>query len=94
MPRPFVYKKLDSILKYGDTCETVSLGHNVMWGIKNEEDWVTLCKEDTFGMEEKHLHRKYSRLFYASETTARTQANKLNKLFNTDKYRVAKVGEM
>lgn len=94
MPRPYIYRKLDSVLKYGDTRETVSLGYDVMWAVKNEEDWVTLCKEDVFGVDNNQSHRKYTRLFFASETVARTQANKLNKMFNTDKYRVVKVGEM
>lgn len=94
MARPYVYKKLDAVLKYGDTRETVSLGHDVMWAVKNEQDWVTLCKEDTFGVDDNQVNRKYTRLFFASETVARTQASKLNKIFNTDKYRVVKVGEM
>ena len=94
MARPFVYRKLDAVLKSGDTRETLALGYDVMYGVKYDNDWVTVCKEDTYRMESSHVYRKYTRLFFVSETVAQTQANKLNKMFNTDKYRVVKVGEM
>lgn len=91
MPRPFVYKKLDAVLKYGDTLETLALGYDTMYGVKCGDDWVTICKEDTFKVREIPTYRKYTRLFFVSKTTAETQANKLNKLFKTDRYRVEKI---
>ena len=91
MPRPFVYKKLDAVLKYGDTLETLALGYDTMYGVKYGDDWVTICKEDTYKVQEIPTYRKYTRLFFVTKATAQTQAKKLNKLFKTDQYRVEKI---
>lgn len=91
MPRPFVYKKLDSIFKSGDHMETHALGYNTMWGVKKGEDWITLCREDIMAFDNKKAYRKYARLFFVTKATAQTQCDKLNKLFNTTEYRVESI---
>ena len=91
MPRPFVYKKLDSVFKSGDHMETHALGFDTMWGVKKGEDWITLCREDVMSMDSKQAYRKYARLFFVTQASAQTQADKLNKLFNTTEYRVESI---
>lgn len=92
MARPTAYTRIARILESGKECETVVLGQQQMWGIKHGEYWVTLCKEDTYGLKNwKGNGLKYTRLFYSTLQVAQTQADKLNRLFNTDEYIVAEI---
>ena len=90
MARPFVYKKLDTILKSNDIKETYALGCEVMYGIKKGTQWVTICRADPYLLSNKNP-RKYIRLFYATENVAHTQAQKLNNTFNTNEYHVVQI---
>ena len=93
MPRPHKYQRLDCVLETGKDLETVALGHAVMYGVKKGTNWVTVCKEDTFGITgvPPSNQRKYTRLFYATRKPAQSQANRLNRIFNTDQYVVAEI---
>lgn len=94
MARPLKYHRLDRVLENGKVCETVSLGYDVMYGVKKGNDWVTLCKEDTYGMtgwKASGNFRRYSRLFYTSSHVAQRQADRLNRLFGSTEYRVVPI---
>ena len=91
MVRPHVYKPLDRLMMPGETREHVVLGHDHMYGIKKGSDWVTLCKEDIYGFDLNNVNRKYTRLFFVSEKAAQNQVDKLNKMFNSTEYKIAKV---
>tara|TARA_Y100000004_G_scaffold148939_1_gene170671 strand:+ start:441 stop:716 length:276 start_codon:yes stop_codon:yes gene_type:complete len=91
MPRPYHYTRLHNTMTAGDTCETVALGHDHMYGVKCGDKWVTICKEDTFRLTTGQAYRKYTRLFYATRKPAQSQADKLNRIFNTNEYQVAKI---
>ncbi len=91
MPRPHHYTRLNSTLLPGDDCETLALGSDAMYGVKNGEQWVTVCKEDVFRLNTGQAYRKYQRLFFASRKSAQSQCNKLNKIYKTNQYVVAKV---
>ena len=78
-------------MRSGDICETQALGSDRMYGIKYNEQWVTICKEDTFRLCKGQTYRKYTRLFFATRKSAQTQCDNLNKMFNTDEYQVAEI---
>jgi hypothetical protein len=75
----------------GDACETLALGSDHMYGVKHGDQWVTICKEDVFKLTTGQAYRKYTRLFYATRKPAQSQADKLNRMFNTDEYVVVKI---
>ena len=91
MPRPEHYTRLHNTLKSGDMCETIALGSNTMYGVKNGDQWVTVCKEDIFKLNKGQTYRKYTRLFFATKRSAQSHCDKLNKMFNTDEYVVAEI---
>ena len=91
MPRPQHYTRLHNTLKSGDMCETLALGSDHMYGIKYNEQWVTICKEDTFRLCKGQSYRKYTRLFFATRKSAQTQCDNLNNMFKTNQYKVTKV---
>ena len=90
MPRPFVYKHLDKTLISGDLRETIALGFGSMYAVKKGNDWVTICRQDAFGLKPSE-GRKYQRLFFATEQTAKRHASKLNKIYNSTEYTVVKI---
>ena len=91
MPRPKHYRELDKTLVPGRMHETISLGHSHMWGVKKGDDWITICYEDAYKINPSKVYRKYSRLFFATEKSAKNQVDKLNRLFHTTEYKVAKI---
>tara|TARA_Y100001973_G_C5130998_1_gene297770 strand:+ start:264 stop:539 length:276 start_codon:yes stop_codon:yes gene_type:complete len=91
MPRPYLYRKLDSVFKSGDHMETHALGFDTMWGVKKGDDWITLCREDVYQVDNKPAYRKYARLFFATQQSAQTQADKMNKMFKSTEYRVESI---
>ncbi len=91
MPRPNHYTRLHNTLLPGDSCETLALGADAMYGVKCGELWVTVCKEDVFRLNTGQAYRKYQRLFFATRKSAQAQCDKLNRIFNTNQYEVAKV---
>jgi len=90
MARPFVYEHLDRRVLPTDSRETISLGIKHMWGVKKGDNWVTICKQDAYGID-PNIGRKYTRLFFASKTVAQTHCNKLNSIFNTQDYQVEQI---
>ena len=91
MPRPHHYTRLHNTMLPGDSCETLALGSDAMYGVKSGAQWVTICKEDIFRLQRGQAYRKYQRLFFATRRSAQTQCDNLNKMFNTDEYKVAKI---
>jgi len=92
MPRPFVYKRIDRILENGKDLETVVLGHPHMWGVMHGDLWVTIAKQDTHGIKNwKNNGLKYQKLYFSTQHMAQTHADRLNKLFYTNEYKVAKI---
>ena len=89
MSRPYFYKQLDKITKTDNMCDIIALGYDTMWGVKHGDDWVTVCREDAFNF--KSTYRTYTRLFFATEKAAQNQVDKLNKMFNSTEYKIAKV---
>lgn len=90
MARPYLYKHLDRTLPTGETRETISLGFEAMYGVKHGDDWVTICRQDAFGINPGE-GRKYTRLFFATERVARNHADRLNRMFNSTEYRAVKI---
>lgn len=91
MARPKHYRELNRLMVTGKMHETIALGHDHMWGVKHGDDWVILCYEDAFKLTPSRVYRKYSRLFFATQKSAQNQAERLNKMFNSTEYKVAKI---
>ena len=91
MPRPHHYTRLHNTLRTGDMSETIALGSDTMYGVKCGAQWVTMCKEDIFKLNNGQTYRKYTRLFFATRKTAQSHCDKLNRMFNTDEYQVAEI---
>ena len=87
MARPFLYKRIDYGKGEYDMYSTLTLGIDIMYGIKHIDQWIVMCSEDSFNDKQ----RKYYRPFLATKKSAESQCNKLNKLFNTDKYHVVAI---
>ena len=75
----------------GDSCETLALGSDAMYGVKSGAQWVTICKEDIFRLSTGQAYRKYTRLFFATRKSAQAQCDKLNRIYNTNQYEVVKI---
>tara|TARA_R100000734_G_C3277177_1_gene71716 strand:- start:192 stop:467 length:276 start_codon:yes stop_codon:yes gene_type:complete len=91
VPRPEHYTRLHNTMLPGDSCETLALGCDAMYGVKNGDKWVTICKEDIFRLNTGQAYRKYQRLFFATKRSAQSHCDKLNRIFNTNEYEVAKI---
>jgi len=92
MSRPYEYETLDRYDEPVGGKYKLTVGQTRMYGIKyrNAKDdyWVGKVIQCEFTN-----YRKYKKLFFGNKTSAQTQCDKLNELYNCIEYRVVEVAE-
>ena len=92
MARPYEYETIHTTNTGIGGKERMTVGSTRMFGVKyrnaKDEYWVgKVIQCELTGT------RKYQKMFFTNRTSAQTQCDKLNELYNAAEYRVVEVAE-
>ena len=87
MARAKEYVRLESTDEFGGLVKT-TIAIDRMYGIKHRDKWIGKITYDVVSH-----NRKYHKMFYGNKSSAQTQCNRLNKMFNSIEYRVVELQE-
>ena len=92
MARPYEYETIHTSPAGIGGKERITVGSTRMFGVKyrnaKDEYWVgKVIQCELTGT------RKYQKMFFTNRTSAQTQCDKLNELYNAAEYRVVEVAE-